>query len=30
MHEIMDNGHVMTAFFENIPNNWPILADGPK
>ena len=24
----MDNGHVMRAFFKNIPNNWPIWADG--
>ena len=27
---IMDNGHVMRAFFKNIPNNWPIWADGPN
>ena len=26
----MDNGHVMRAFFKNIPNNWPIWADGEK
>jgi hypothetical protein len=26
----MDNGHVMRFFFKNIPNKWPIWADGPK
>ena len=27
----MDNGHVMRAFFKNsIPNNWPILVNGPN
>ena len=27
-HISMDNGHVMTAFFKNIPNNRPTWADG--
>ena len=27
---IMNNGHLMRAFFKNIPNNLPIWADGPK
>ena len=27
---IMDNGHVIRAFFKNIPNNWPIRAYGPN
>ena len=26
----MDKGHVMTSFFKNIPNNWPIWAEGPN
>ena len=25
----MDNGHAMRDSFKNIPNNWPIWADGP-
>ena len=25
---LMDNEHVMRAFFKNIPNNWSIWADG--
>ena len=24
----MDNGHVIRTVFKNIPNNWPIWADG--
>ena len=27
---LMDNGHVMRVFFKNIPNNWPILVNGPN
>ena len=27
---LMDNGNVMMPFFKNIPNNWPIWADGPN
>jgi hypothetical protein len=26
----MENGHVMWTFFKNIPNDWPIWADGPN
>ena len=28
MWQTMDKGHVMTAFFKNVPNNCPIWADG--
>ena len=33
LHKIvlpMDNGHVIRALFKNIPNYWPIWADGPN
>ena len=30
MNLIVDNGHVMRAFFKNIPNNWLIWADEPN
>ena len=27
---MVSHGHLMTAFFKNIPNNWPIWTDGPN
>ena len=33
LHKIvlpMGNGHVMKALFKNIPNYWPVWADGPN
>ena len=28
--DAMDNRHVMRTFFKKIPNNWPILVNGPN
>ena len=28
LRQHMDNGHMIRAFFKNIPNVWPIWADG--